>query len=375
MINKERVIKEFMELVSLPCPSKDEKQEAELIIKKLNALGLETKVDTANKETGGTVGNVWGFLPANVTGAPAVLFEAHMDSVAPTTGTKVVRKNGMMYSDGTTTLGGDDKVGIAAVLEALRVIKENNLPHGDIQVLGAISEEVGSLGVRFLDKSWLKSDYGFCLDCGGHAGQIFNFSPKAYKLTYTVTGKAAHAGEEPEKGINAIMLTAKALSQLQYGRLDEMTTLSIGLINGGLASNIVAEQCQFTVDMRCPDPVKLDALKDATTKLIRDTVTSGGAKLQVEEFTTGPEVFVKEDEPVCQLAARAASKLGYPVEYKFTGGLSDANFLCGYGLPTINLATGMSKIHSKEEELAEEDLYNVSCWVLGIIQEAAAHKK
>lgn len=374
MINKERLIQDFIELVSLPCPSKDEKQEAELISQKMKALGVQTKVDDANKETGGTVGNLWGFLPGNVAGAPSVLFEAHMDSVAPTTGTKVVRKDGVLYSDGTTTLGGDDKVGIAAVLEALRVIKENNLPHGDIQVLCAISEEVGSLGVRYLDKSWIKSDYGFCLDCGGHAGQIFNFSPKAYKLTYTVTGKAAHAGEEPEKGINAIMLSAAALSRLKYGRLDEMTTLSVGLINGGLASNIVAEQCQFAVDMRCPDPVKLDRLKEDTTRTIRETVTAGGAKLQVEEFTTGPEVFVKEEEPVCQLAAAAAKKLGYPVEYKFTGGLSDANFLCGYGLPTVNLATGMSKIHSKEEELAEQDLYEVSCWVLGIIKEAAAQK-
>jgi|GEM_PF-2929326 len=118
MINKTRILNEFIELVSVPCPSKDEKAEADLLVQKLQAMGLEVKVDDAGRKIGGTTGNVWAFLPGNVEGAAGLFFEAHMDSVPPTTGTKVVRRDGVLYSDGTTTLGGDDKVGIAAGLGA-----------------------------------------------------------------------------------------------------------------------------------------------------------------------------------------------------------------------------------------------------------------
>ena len=119
MINKTRILNEFIELVSVPCPSKDEKAEADLLVQKLQAMGLEVKVDDAGRKIGGTTGNVWAFLSGNVEGAAGLFFEAHMDSVPPTTGTKVVLRDGVLYSDGTTTLGGDDKVGIAAVLEAV----------------------------------------------------------------------------------------------------------------------------------------------------------------------------------------------------------------------------------------------------------------
>ena len=134
MINKTRILNEFIELVSVPCPSKDEKAEADLLVQKLQAMGLEVKVDDAGRKIGGTTGNVWAFLPGNVEGTAGLFFEAHMDSVPPTTGTKVVRRDGVLYSDGTTTLGGDDKVGIAAVLEAVRAVQEQKIPHGDIQL-------------------------------------------------------------------------------------------------------------------------------------------------------------------------------------------------------------------------------------------------
>ena len=115
MINEERLLNEFIELVSVPCPSLDEKAEADLIVKKLAELGIKAEIDDAGKKAGATTGNVWAFIPSNLDyKVPGLMFEAHMDSVAPTTGTKVVRKDGVLYSDGTTTLGGDDKVGIAA---------------------------------------------------------------------------------------------------------------------------------------------------------------------------------------------------------------------------------------------------------------------
>lgn len=369
MINKDRLLNEFIELVGVPCPSKDEKAEAELLVRKLQDMGLEVKVDDAGSKIGGTTGNVWAFLPGNVQGATRLFFEAHMDSVPPTTGTKVVRRDGVLYSDGTTTLGGDDKVGIAAALEAVRTVQEQNILHGDIQLCFTIAEEIGCLGVVNLDPADIKADLGYCLDIGGAPGIVTNAAPRLFDIYFTVRGKSAHAGIEPEKGINAIMLAAKALAALPaYGRLDEETTLNVGQIEGGAATNIVAEQARFVIDMRCMDPEKLERLKDATISLIREVVEAGGGMLEVEPVEGSPAVHVAEDHAAVLLAKQAADNLQLPFELTKTGGCSDGNFLCGYGLPCILLATGMSKVHTTEEYLRECDLYNCARWVTEIIR-------
>ena len=369
MINKDRLLNEFIELVGVPCPSKDEKAEAELLVRKLQDMGLEVKVDDAGSKIGGTTGNVWAFLPGNVQGATRLFFEAHMDSVPPTTGTKVVRRDGVLYSDGTTTLGGDDKVGIAAALEAVRTVQEQNILHGDIQLCFTIAEEIGCLGVVNLDPADIKADLGYCLDIGGAPGIVTNAAPRLFDIYFTVRGKSAHAGIEPEKGINAIMLAAKALAALPaYGRLDEETTLNVGQIEGGAATNIVAEQARFVIDMRCMDPEKLERLKDATISLIREVVEAGGGMLEVEPVEGSPAVHVAEDHAAVLLANQAADNLQLPFELTKTGGCSDGNFLCGYGLPCILLATGMSKVHTTEEYLRECDLYDCARWVTEIIR-------
>ena len=371
-INEGRLKSTFIELVGVPCPSCDEKQEADLLVKKLQELGMEPKVDRAGEQCGGTTGHVWGFLKGDVPGALRLFFEAHMDSVAPTTGTNGIEKDGVLYSDGTTTLGGDDKSGVAAVLEAMQCIIENDLPHGDIQVCFTIGEETGSYGVRYMDKTMIQADAGYCMDCGGHPGAIFNASPKAINLKLRVKGKSAHAGLEPEKGINAIMLAADALHALPaYGRIDEETTLSVDMIDGGLAPNIVPEACEIVIDMRCPNQTKLERLKNETVEIFRNVVEAKGGAVEVAVKEVAPGVNLNTDHATVKLAATAAEKLGFPVSTGFTGGCSDANFLCGMGLPTVLLATGMDKIHTTEERLALEDLYNAASWVLGIVEEAA----
>ena len=320
MINKTRLIDEFIELVSVPCPSKDEKQEAELIMAKLRELGLEPEMDKAHEKTGGTCGNVWAYVKGTVPNAPKLLFEAHMDSVAPTTGTMVVRKDGVLYSDG----------------------------------------------------SWIKADYGYCMDIGGAPGEITYAAPKLYDIYVTVKGKAAHAGIAPEEGVNAIMLAADALSKLPaYGRLDSETTFNIGMFNAGVGTNIVCPEAKFVIDMRSLNVPRLEALKDSTIALIKEAVEAGGGQVEFDVVEGCPAVELNKDHECIKLAARAAETLGFPVELKTTGGCSDGNYLCGYGLPCGLLATGMSNVHTTAEYLKEEDLYNTARWTYEIIKEAA----
>ena len=144
------------------------------------------------------------------------------------------------------------------------------------------------------------------------------------------------------------------------------------MIDGGLAPNIVPEVCEIVIDMRCPDEEKLEHLKNETVSLFRNTVEMGGGSLEVEVKDVAPGVNLSTEHATVKIAISAAERLNFPVTTGFTGGCSDANFLCGMGLPTVLLATGMDKIHTTEECLALEDLNNAARWVLGIVGEATA---
>lgn len=371
MIDRDRLIGEFIEIVSVPCASKKEKQVADLVTKKLQSMGYEFEWDHVEKKTGGECGNIIVNLPATLgcEKKKGLFFEAHLDSVDPCTGTKVVRKDGVLYSDGTTVLGGDDKVGVVSMLEVLRSLKENPMPHGLIQMIFTVSEEIGCMGARYADLKMIKADYGYCLDSHGHLGEIVNCAPQQYVYSVTVMGKTAHGGVEPEKGINAIMLAAKAIAALpKYGRIDAETTLNVGLMNGGIATNIVADKCEFTIDMRSISSKKLDALRDKTLEIIKSQVKQGGGKLEYVLRDGCPGANVLAEHPCVKLAEQAAANLGAKPHLEQSGGCSDGNFYCGLGFPTVCLGTGMSNIHTTAEYLAEEDLYNTARWLEEIIR-------
>lgn len=378
MVNKQRITEEFIELVSVPCQSKKEGQIAELIKKKLTELGINFCCDDAHKATGGECGNILAVLPATagLEQVPGIFFEAHMDSVDPATGTHVVRKDGVLYSDGTTTLGGDDKVGIAAMLELIKVLQEEAIPHGKLELLFTISEEIGCLGARNLQPGFLTSAFGYCLDDSGHLGDITYASPYQYVLDVKVGGKSAHAGLEPEKGISAVMLSARALAALPaYGRLDEETTLNVGLIRGGLASNIVAPACDFVIDMRSLNKDKLDKLRADTEERLRTVIEAGQGTVEITLKDFAPGVLLPMGHPCLELAGAAAGKLGVEqVNFQRSGGCSDGNFFTALGVPTAVLGTGMSNIHTTAEYLREEDLVHTARWAVEIARLAGEGK-
>lgn len=102
-----------------------------------------------------------------------------------------------------------------AILEAVRMLQETKAEHGDIQVLFTIAEEGGVNGSRCMDKSLLHADVGYALDSEGHPGEIVTAAPGQDRVHFKVHGKTAHGGLAPEKGINAILVAAKALAGVE----------------------------------------------------------------------------------------------------------------------------------------------------------------
>lgn len=246
-----------MELIQIDSHSGKEGAIAKVLVKKLEEMGLEVTIDDAGVKAGGETGNVIAKLKGTKNG-PTILFSAHMDTVTPGEGVKPIVKDGVIYSDGTTVLGGDDKAGIAAILEGIRVIKENNIEHSDVEVVFSIWEEGGLFGAKYLDTSKISAEYGFVLDSGGAPGEII-IQAAQDKVNAKIIGKPAHAGVAPEEGVSAIMIAARAIDNMRLLRIDEETTANIGTISGGIATNIVAPEVTIKAEARSINEEKLTA--------------------------------------------------------------------------------------------------------------------
>ena len=371
LVNKERMLAEFKEVVAVPCHTLQERPVFEMLRAKLEALGFTVEEDDAGEKLGGNCGNLWAFLPGNKVGAVSVLLSAHMDGVEPCGGTTVVQKDGVLYSDGTTILGGDDKSGVVAILEGVRMLVEENAEHGDIQILFTIAEEGGVNGSRCMDRSKLKAQVGYALDGEGAPGEIVVGAPGQYRYKISVHGQKAHGGLEPEKGINAIMIAAKALAEVKrYGRIDEETTCNIGIIGGGVATNVVPDLVEIEGDVRSRNNEKLEAIREEVVSTICNAVEKYGAKVTAEVEHKYSSFLIDTESTVVKLAKSACAMYGFAPDITQTGGGSDANFLNAYGVPCVILGTGMQNVHTVEEFIKEEDLYNSALMVYGILQAA-----
>ncbi len=230
MIRQDRLVEEFMELVQVDSETGHEEEIAEVLKRKFSDLGLSVTEDDSKSRTGHGAGNLIVTM-AGTPGvkAPKLFFTCHMDTVAPGKGIQPqLGADGWITSDGTTILGSDDKAGIAVLFEAIKVIQEQNIEHGQIQFVITAGEESGLLGARCMDPKYLDADLGYAIDSNGEIGAIAVAAPTQAKMKMKIFGKSAHAGVNPEDGISAIQVASKAIARMKLGRLDHETTANIG---------------------------------------------------------------------------------------------------------------------------------------------------
>ena len=359
-INKGRLVSEFIKLVSIDSPSFGEKQMGEHIKNALISLNFSVFEDNSGKKLRGNCGNIYGFLKGELQGEP-LLFSAHMDTVEPSRGKQaIVAENGIITSNGETVLGADDCSGIAAILEALRTIKDQNLPHRSIEVLFTIAEEVYCKGVQQFDGTLLKAKEAYVLDLIGTVGTAAYKAPTILSFTVTIKGKSAHAGFAPETGIHAIAIAANAISQIKMGRIDENTTLNIGTIEGGRATNIVPDLCTVCGEIRSFYHDKaLEQLETPKNIFINNAHLVGG--FAEFEVSCGSEAYeTKLDSPVIKRFERACRKLALPVTLLETFGGSDNNYLSKFGIAGIVVASAMNNCHSCQEYTTADELQKIA---------------
>jgi tripeptide aminopeptidase len=376
MINQERIKNLLLELVQIDSHSRKERDVAERIKKYCEEMGAEVEIDDAGSKVGGNSGNVIARFRGTIPGAEPIMMSAHMDTVIPGEGVKPIVEGDIIRTDGTTVLGGDDKSGCAVILETIRCLQEQSIPHTEIEAVFSICEEVGLLGAKHVDVSKLRSKYGIVFD-SDDPGFLFTKGPSANELVFKVHGLESHAGVAPEQGISAIKIAAEAIANMKLFRIDEETTANIGIIEGGKATNIITNYVYLRGEARSLDEEKLKRQCDHMVKCFEDaaakyevTVEGRTTKGRVEA-TVEPEYYamdVPDDSHVVQLVLQAASRMGLKVETMASGGGCDANIFNKRGIECANLGTGMRAIHTVNEWLDVKDMYASAEMTLEILK-------
>lgn len=371
-VNKDRLIEEFLELVQIDSETKYESEISSILKEKFKNLGLDVVEDNAKELTGHGAGNLICSLKGTKIEAEPIYFTSHMDTVVPGKGVKPSIKDGYIVSDGTTILGADDKAGLAAMLEAIRILQENNIEHGNIQFVITVGEESGLVGAKALDSSLLQASFGYAIDSNGLVGDIIVAAPTQAKLFAKIKGKTAHAGVAPEKGVSAITLAAKAISKMPLGRIDEETTANIGRFEGGQQTNIVCDYVEVLAETRSLMTEKMEKQAKKMTDAFVSTAQQYGGDADVDVEVMYPGYNQKDGDQVVEVAKRAAKAIGRKSQLVKSGGGSDANVIAGYGIPTVNLAVGYEEIHTTNERMPIEELIKITELITAIIKDVAS---
>jgi tripeptide aminopeptidase len=364
LINKKRLIGTFLEMVEINSPSFREGPMGDYLEGKLRPLGFRV----VRQKYDGSF-NILAFKKGPRKGTGPLILSGHMDTIEPTSGIRYTVRNGIIRSSGSTVLGADDKSAIAQIIEAVTAIGERRIPHGDIEIVLTSAEEKGLHGARNLDFRRIRGRHALVLDSSGPVGRIVVAAPSHITYEMQVTGRPAHAGIEPEKGISAIRVAAEIISGVKDGRIDGETTANIGTISGGTATNVVPKEVHIRGEVRSHNAATLKAVRNAVFLTARNVARRHGARLGIQEQKEYNSFRINPDDPFLAFAEEVFGSCGTKTEHVITGGGSDANVFSQHGILALNLSTGMQKVHSHEEFIAVEDLIRGALIVYAMVKD------
>ena len=365
-----RVVDLFLELCAIPSPPGQERAVADRVIRELDAIGLEWDEDGCGPAIGSTAGNVLCRVPGNVDGGVPIFLCAHFDTVPLDGDLEPVLDDGIVRNAGGTILGADDKSALAVMVEAARRIVEEGRPHAGVELLFTPMEEIGLVGANAFDVTRLEARVGYVYDQAAPIGDVVVGSPTAQELELTFVGRAAHAGMYPEEGRSAVLAAARAIVDMPLGRIDEVTSANVGLVRGGTARNVVPERCTLEAEVRSHDDARV-------SEVVQQIVDAAAFAASVSECSLETRVEPKyrgyrfrDDDLAVRLAVDALAQAGYTARLGLSGGAADANVFNARGLQCVNLANGMTDIHTPDERIAIEDLERMVDVTLALVDAA-----
>ncbi len=366
----ERITELFCSLTAIDSESFHEKAMAEHLRALLAELGIAAEMDESAKTTGSNCGNLFARVPG--TGdkmkETPLLFLAHMDTVAPGNGKHaVIHEDGTITSDGTTVLGADDLSAVAAILEALRELKEENLPHRPLEILFTTAEEAYTVGASAFDFSKVRAKEAFAFDCSDRMGSYSATEPTLLSFAVTVTGRAAHAGFEPEKGVNALLAAARAIARLPLGRPNDHSTLNIGLLASGTGTNVVPERALCQGEIRSLVHEDALALYEETLRVFQEEAAKLGAEAAAKKDVHLTAYSIGGHDAALLRYQKVLEALDIPKSRKVQYGGSDINVVRRLGIDGICIANPMYLAHTTKEYTKISELAELTAIVRGLM--------
>lgn len=281
-----------------------------------------------------------------------VLLAGHLDTVFPP-GTAAARPYAEHGGRATGPGVSDDKGGLLAgvfALDALRATGWDDF--ASVTFVCTPDEEVGSPGSRDLLASLAaEHDVALCLECAREDGSVVIGRKGVVDVVLEVAGRSAHAGVEPERGVNAAVVAARLAVGLAAlnGRWPDVS-VNVGVLRGGERPNVVPARARLVADVRAASPVSYDEVVAAIHELAERSST-GGATVTVELQAPAPPWAPSDDSRrVAAVAADVAARLGLDVGLARTGGAADANLLAAEGITVLD---GLGPVGGDDHSLSE----------------------
>jgi tripeptide aminopeptidase len=362
----------FTELAAIPSPSGEERAVADAVMHYLRDCAVEVEEDDVGERIEATAGNLYARLEGSAPGTPIFLC-AHLDTVPPTGKIHpVLDDEGFVRNAAGTILGADDKAAVAVMLEAARRVLSERRPHAGIELLFTPKEEVGLIGARAFDESKLDARIGFVYDQAAPIGEVILGAPYSQVLNVAFHGRASHAGMYPEEGRNAIAAAARAIADFRLGQVDEQSTANVGVIDGGVAVNIVPDRCSFGAEARSHDEGRLAELVQEMLESISFAAETSECRADVDSRRSYRGYRFKRSDDVVRVATEALAQTEHEPHFILSGGAADANIFNERGLQCLNLGNGMIDIHTPDERIAVDDLEAMVDVTLALVDAALA---
>jgi len=297
-------------------------------------------------------GNLIARIPARDSSVEeAFLFGFHADTVRPGRDIRPIVEDGVVRSSGDTVLGADDKAGIAEMVEALRTVAR----HPPLELAVTREEELGLQGARHLDMSLITARSGFVVDMDVVDAVVIG-GPSKMSIDVRITGKAAHAGMEPEKGISAIRAASHAIVLLKEGRLDAETTVNVGTIEGGEIRNGVPENALVRLECRSLSHEKCIGQSEIIQNVFETAARAAGARATVSMDLSYRASRLDENAESVRVAKKAITQAGAVPDVRLIGGGTDASVYNAQGIETVVIGAGIRAEHSTGEHIFVADM-------------------
>lgn len=355
MLNKNRLLKTFLDLVKIDSPSGLETEVGLYLAKTFSSSGIKSYLDKN--------GNL--LIKLSGKGKP-ILLSAHMDTVEPGKGVKPIVEDGVVKTDGSTILGADNKVAVAVLVEVLKYLHTKKLNHRSLEIIFTVSEEVASLGASNLDYKNILSKEGYVFDNPNPIGTIINGSPFYNRFDISVKGKSAHSSK-PTDGINVIPVFVEAMQHIGLGKVSASTLVNVGVVRSGHVRNSVPGEMAIEGEVRSFSEKEVEKYSRNIIKVFSSISKKHNASIESSIVKENVGYLYKDTDALVKKTQDIIKACGFKPILKKIWGCSDANIFLDHGIKVLNLGNGSVSTHTTREAISIDNLFNLSNLILSIV--------